>query len=177
MRALVVYESMYGNTRTVAEDVAAGLTSAGVPTEVVEVGSAPAVPAADIGLLVVGGPTHAFGMSRPSTRASAAEHGRRGVLSTGSGLREWLEALPGDAAGIAAAFDTHIDRPRLPGSAARVAGRLLRRRGYRLALPPESFFVGDAEGPLLAGERERARHWGAEVAARTIGLAGRPRVG
>ena len=73
MRAVVVYESMFGSTRTLAEEVGAGLRECGVVAEVVEVGEQAsresALPEAD--LLVVGAPTHAFGLSRSSTREDA----------------------------------------------------------------------------------------------------------
>ena len=72
MRALVVYESMYGNTKEIAAAVADGLSTR-MPVQLTEVGAAPTVLADDIGLLVVGGPTHAHGMSKPESRASAAE--------------------------------------------------------------------------------------------------------
>ncbi|HVM19426.1 MAG TPA: flavodoxin domain-containing protein, partial [Egibacteraceae bacterium] len=89
MRAVVVYESMYGNTKWIAESIAEGIR-VHLPVEVIEVGSAPAEVAADIGLLVVGGPTHAFGLSRPSTRHDAAQRKGGSVVSDRIGLREWL---------------------------------------------------------------------------------------
>ena len=55
MRALVVYESMYGNTRDVAKAVADGLATR-MPVQLTEVGTAPTVLGDDIGLLVVGAP-------------------------------------------------------------------------------------------------------------------------
>jgi hypothetical protein len=116
--ALVVFESMFGNTKAIAEAVADGLAPR-MRVELLEVGSAPAAVGDDVGLLVVGGPTHAFGLSRPSTRQSAVEQGKGELVSSGTGLREWLEALGGGSAEVAAAaFDTRIRRPRLPGSAA-----------------------------------------------------------
>src|SRR4029079_18384580 len=72
MRALVVYESMYGNTKQNAAAVADGLATR-MPVQLTEVGAAPTVLADDIGLLVVGGPTHAHGMSKAESRESAAE--------------------------------------------------------------------------------------------------------
>ncbi|MFC7106798.1 flavodoxin family protein [Nonomuraea rubra] len=71
MDALVIYESMYGNTKKIAEAVAEGLATR-MRAEVVEVGSAPPQIGKEIALLVVGGPTHAFSMSRASTRQPAA---------------------------------------------------------------------------------------------------------
>ena len=64
MRALVVVESMWGNTRAVAEAVARGL--GGDPT-VIDVDQAPSTLPTNVGLLVVGGPTHALSMSRRSS--------------------------------------------------------------------------------------------------------------
>ena len=70
MRALVVYESMYGNTHQIAEAIARGLRSA-YAVQVVSVASAPDEHVGRYDLVVVGGPTHARGMSRPDTRQSA----------------------------------------------------------------------------------------------------------
>lgn len=166
MRALVVYESMFGNTRTIADAVASGLQEAGVEVEVVEVGVAPTGPDEDVGLLVVGAPTHALSLSRPESRRSASEQAEGPILSMGIGLREWLAALPTGRA-LVAAFDTHIDR-KVPGAASRAALKRLRRRGYRVAEPAESFFVSDTVGPLVEGEVERARAWGHELAASSL---------
>jgi len=158
MYALIVYESMFGNTKQIAEAVADGLATA-MRTEVMEVGSAPASVSEDLGLLVVGGPTHAFGMSRASTRQSAAQQGR--VLSQGQGVREWLATLGTPSARLAsAAFDTRIAKPRMPGSAARGVAKRLRRLGLAAVTPAESFYVTGTQGPLVAGEVERARQWG-----------------
>jgi len=165
MDALVVYESMYGNTKQIAEAVAEGLASR-LRVEVVEVGSAPAQVGAEVGLLVVGGPTHAFSMSRTSTRQSAAEQATEPLISKGDGVREWLATLRTSSAGLgSAAFDTRIAKPRLPGSAARGIARRLRRLGVRAAAPAQSFYVTGTQGPLVEGELERARQWGETLAA------------
>lgn len=148
-QALVVFESMFGNTQVIARSIADGLA-----------------PRMRVELLVVGGPTHAFGMTRPETRQSASQQSERGLVSRGVGLREWLSMLPEDSQHVAVAtFDTRIARPRLPGSAAAKAGKLLRRLGYRFVVPPTSFYVEGTTGPLVGGESERARRWGEELAA------------
>src|SRR6188472_2874693 len=87
MSALVVVESMWGNTRAVAEAVARGL---GEEVEVVEVQDAPTPLPDNVDLLVVGGPTHAFAMSRSTTRHDAVERGARGA-DEAHGIREWLD--------------------------------------------------------------------------------------
>ena len=76
MKALVVFESMWGNTEKVAHAVAAGLAES-MEVTTVDVSRAPTEAGAEFGLIVAGGPTHAFSMSRTRTRADAynrAEH-------------------------------------------------------------------------------------------------------
>jgi flavodoxin len=159
MRALVVYESMFGNTQKVAEAVTAGLRRS-VETELVPVGRAPAPLAEPLDLLVVGGPTHAFSMTRERTREDAVRQGAE-VLQVSTGLREWIARLTPVAPQALATFDTRAERARrLPGSAARAAAKQLRRLGYRTVVGPESFLVVDIAGPLVDGEVERAREWG-----------------
>ncbi|BCJ31814.1 flavodoxin family protein [Actinocatenispora sera] len=170
MRALVVYESMFGDTEQVARALAEGLgTRAAV--QVSAVGDAPAPVPDAVDLLVVGGPTHAFGMSRPNTRNSAARQSREAVGVTERGVREWLAEVGSLRGRLAAAFDTHA-RTRLPGSAAAGIDRRLRRLGARTIAPAHSFYVTDTQGPLADGERDRALRWGvdlAEAAAATLG--------
>jgi hypothetical protein len=163
MRALVVFESMFGDTQLIAKAIAAGLSSR-MSADVAEVGTAPAAVGAEVDLLVVGGPTHAFGMTRPSTRQDAANQAEHGVVSTGIGMREWLDALQHPSgSGTAAAFDTRINKPRVPGSAARRAEKRLRRLGFHIASPAQSFYVAGTAGPLVKGELERAHRWGEEL--------------
>jgi flavodoxin-like protein len=162
MKALVVYESMFGNTETIARAVADGL---GEAAEVVLADVATLPSTAGVDLLVVGAPTHAFGLSRPATRQDA---GRQGTVRSGStdvGLREYLDVSPGLAGLAAAAFDTRIDTFWIPGSAAHKAHRRLRRLGCRMVGPAASFRVTGTAGPLAAGEVDRARQWAGRLAA------------
>ena len=88
MRALVVFESMFSNTEKVAHAVADGLHVGGCPTvQVVRVDRAPTTVPDDVDLVVVGGPTHAFGMTRPSSREEAVKQGAEDV-PTAWGIRE-----------------------------------------------------------------------------------------
>ncbi len=165
MKALVVYESLWGNTEKVARSVAAGLAETAEVT-VADVREIPEL-ASDVELLVAGGPTHAFSMTRASTRADALQKGATHEAGP-VGLREWLDRLPevGRRPAVAT-FDTRVDKVRhLPGSAARSAARSVRRHGYRAA-DTHSFYVADMDGPLLPGEEERATEWGRELAEST----------
>jgi hypothetical protein len=168
MRALVVVESSFGNTRAVAEAVAEGLGDA----EVRSVETAPDE-LAGIDLLIVGGPTHAFGMSQDATRAEAMRQGAPGETGR-PGIREWLATLDPPEGLAVATFDTRVAKARhLPGSAARAAARFLRRRRCVPVARPESFFVVDTSGPLLEGELARARDWGVGVARKALTEAAR----
>lgn len=172
MHALVVYESMYGNTEAVARAIGEGV-AATMRVDVIEVGTAPATTPDDVDLLVVGGPTHAFGLSRPTSRRDAANGSEAPIISAGAGVREWLDRLPPSTAAVrAAAFGTKTDSPRLPGSAAGGAHRRLRRLGYRLLADAENFYVGGATGPLLDGELARARDWGVRLGTLTAARVG-----
>jgi hypothetical protein len=156
--ALVVYESAWGNTREVAEAVAEGL---GLGATTVAVADAPPLETVDVELLVVGGPTHAFGMSREGTRADAHQ---RGGASLTTGIREWMDAASSVALRVAT-FDTHTRHPNLPGTASKGAAKKLTSLGCDLVAPPEKFWVNGYEGPLLDGEADRARAWGAQLAS------------
>jgi hypothetical protein len=162
MHALVVFESMWGNTRAVAEAVGRGIDD---HASVMHVDRAPRRLPADVDLLVVGGPTHAFSMSRPGTRQDAFQ---RGATESGAkrGIREWLDAMPSSEQLDVATFDTRIMKMRkLPGSAAKAAGKDVRRHHLGDLVATESFYVDAAEGPLAEGELARAESWGAELAA------------
>jgi len=162
MHALVVYESMFGNTESIARSVAEGL-SGEFDVTLAEVRTMPRPSGAD--LLVVGGPTHAFGMTRPATRQDAVRQGAGG--DAGTGIREWLDGAPQLSGVAAATFDTKVNKP-LVGSAAHKAYRRLRRLGCRMIVPAESFHVSGTPGPLDEGEQERARRWGATLAKAAV---------
>jgi hypothetical protein len=159
-RALIVYESMFGNTEKVAAAIRDGLSTV-IDTDLVRVDQASGRIPMDVRLLVVGGPTHAFSMSRASTRTDAVKQGDV-VMPAETGIREWLGALPDRTTQtLSATFDTRITKVRrLPGSAAKSAAKILRRRDLHAIVPPESFFVDDTTGPIGEQELARARQWG-----------------
>ena len=169
MRTVIAYESIYGNTRQVAEAIAAGLEPLG-EVELVSVNDEDAGVADGADALIVGGPTHMHGLATSMSRKQAAQAAEEEEdvsvepgAADGPGLRKWLSQQTGDGK-PAAAFDTRLDRaPLLTGAAARGIGKRLRRRGYQVIADPESFLVEDSEGPLAQGELERAQAWGASL--------------
>jgi hypothetical protein len=171
MRALVVYESVFGDARAIAHAVAEGLSDA-LPADVVAATEAPAEIGPEVGLLVVGGPNHAFGMPRRSTREGAVDQYGAVIPDPGAGLHEWLEGVRVAARGIpAAAFDTRgSDHPVLSrmDHASRTEEKLLTRLGAGIVAPAEHFSVTGPKGPLVDGEEDRARAWGRTL-ARLVG--------
>jgi len=157
MKALVVYDSVFGNTEKVAQAIGAAL---GAPEEVSVVRVADVRPEqlAGLDVLVVGSPTRAF---RPMPSVSAFIKGLR------------PDALRGVRT---AAFDTRISledaKPacvramvRLFGWAAEPIAKGLARKGGAPAVAPEGFCVVGSEGPLREGELERAAEWARGIAA------------
>ena len=167
MRALIVFESMYGNTHAIADALASGLRPHG-EVEVVHVGKITPAQVVDADFLVVGGPTHVHGMTSTTTRKGAVDTAGKsgGVLvidpeAAGIGLRDWFEVLP-EVRGHgtpAVAFDTRTDGPLLlTGHASKGIAARLAKHGYSVVAKPESFLV-DKDNHLLDGELERARAW------------------
>ncbi len=172
MRAVVVYESMYGNTHVVADAIGAGLSSA-FDVAVIPVGEASQAVLAGADLVVVGGPTHIHGMSRAATRKAAVQAAGKPVSplkvepdAPGPGLREWFAALDRHPV-KAAAFDTRLHGPAaLTGRASKEVAHLLRAHGFDVVAEPESFIV-TKQDRLQPHEITRAREWGAKLAAAT----------
>lgn len=166
-RALVVHESLFGNTSSLARAVAEGL---GPPesVRVVAAADAPAELGADVELLVVGAPNHLLTLPGPSSRSSAAQRYGVAVAEPDLGLREWLHLVGVHRRGLpAAVFDVRSNKHPLVvrlDHASRLEERLLRRLGARLVSPAQHFAVRDVRGPLVDGEEVRAREWGRELA-------------
>jgi hypothetical protein len=158
--AWIVYDSVHGNTRAVAEAIGDGVRSSG-PVHVVAAGDAQLEQLRDARLVVLGCPTHAFSLS-PAMKTLAAK------LPPGS-----LDGVP------VAAFDTRFALEDMParilkvivplvGKRAWAASELARRAaraGARMVDEPHGFFVRETEGPLAEGELERATAWGRELDA------------
>lgn len=171
MQALVIYESMFGNTHAIAEAIAGGLRQTHSVT-VHPIGDVESHVVDEADLVVVGGPTHAHGMSLPASRDAAAEvaedpekHLDLDAGPNEPGVRGWLLSLD-RAAFDAAAFDTRLDAaPILTGRASKGIAKRLEKHGARLVADPESFLV-DTDNVLRPGEIERAHEWGARLGAR-----------
>ncbi|HVX71371.1 MAG TPA: flavodoxin domain-containing protein [Devosia sp.] len=150
MKIVVVYDSVYGNTRTIAETVR-DMLATGNEVRLASVQEARNLDLTATELLVVGSPTRGF---RPTPHISS-----------------YVEGLDRVAPGkLAAAFDTRLDletvKPEplrwvidVGGYAASRIAASLERHGFVMKGGLAGFLVEGAEGPLKDGEVERAREW------------------
>jgi len=138
MKALVIYDSTYGNTEKIARAI--GEVIGGQVSLVGEV-----IPANLNGfdLLFVGSPTHGGWYTE--------------------GMRDLLKASPALEGVSVAVFDTRTKKSIFGFAAPRIA-RNLEKNGGKLAAPPEGFIVLGIQGPLLDGELERAAIWAQDIA-------------
>ena len=158
MKALVVYDSVYGNTEKIAQAIGEAL-AARAEVRTLRVGEAKPEHLADLGLLVVGAPTHG-GMASPAMKAwlkALAPHSLAGVKVTAFDTRVAVEDVNSR---IAAIFI------KLFGYAAKRIAASLTKVGGTLVIPAEGFFVKDTQGPLKEGELERAAAWAGQIAAK-----------
>jgi flavodoxin len=159
-KALVVYDSFFGNTERIAQSIGNAL---GRPEDVGVLRVVDVRPEQLAGLtpLIVGSPTRAF---RPSPA-----------------IKKFLKSIPKNGLkGVkAAAFDTRITDEEIDsavfflrflvnifGYAAKPISDRLVKKGGELIAPPEGFLVKGTEGPLKEGELERASEWAKQIMAK-----------
>jgi len=145
MKALVVYDSLYGNTEKIAQAIGGGI---GGEVKVVKVGEANPAELGSYDLVIVGSPTQ----------------GGRHTVAT----REFLGKIPADALKDkrVASFDTRGKTwvVKIFGWAANRIADALKEKGSNLVAPGEGFFVKTVKGPLVDGELERAAAWAKAIA-------------
>jgi flavodoxin I len=161
MKALILYDSVYGNTEKIALAIGNALGSQ-EDVRVEKVPDGKPVQLAGLDLFIVGAPTQRF-------RTTAA-------------MSSLLKTIPKDSLkGVkVAAFDTRLSKDdinkipilaffvRLLGAnayAARPIASQLKKKGGKLAGSPQGFLVRGMEGPLVEGELERATHWAQKLVA------------
>ena len=140
MKALIVYDSVYGNTEKIARAIAEAITPSN-EVKVLRAGEANPSELASIDLLIVGSPTHG---GRPTPA-----------------VQNLLNKAPKLQGIKVAAFDTRIPTKlvRVFGYAAGRIANNLKKKGSTLIASPEGFFVTGGQGPLKEGELERAAAW------------------
>lgn len=157
MKFFVIYDSVFGNTERIAQAIGSALEAQG-EVEVQRVGQVNAAQLAGAQWVFVGSPTRGFNPT-PATK-------------------DFLKSIPSRAmSGVkVAAFDTRVaveevnsalltNLVKVFGYAAKPIADRLQKKGGQLAAAPEGFFVEGSEGPLKAGELERAADWAKQVVA------------
>jgi flavodoxin len=160
MKAVVVYESLWGNTAAVAHAIAEGI---GPEATALTTDAASPEAMAEADLIVAGAPVLGFSLPTESMRRSVA--GSEAGAPTPPdldhpSLRSWLAALP-PGRGRSAAFETRIWWS--PRGATGDIEKGLRNAGYPSIAKAHKFVVTDKYGPLRDGELDRAREWGGEL--------------
>lgn len=155
MKALIIYDSFFGNTEKIAQAIGEGL-GGGNDVTVAKVQNFKKEQLDGINLLVVGSPTRAFSQSPD--------------------IKSFLASIPaGSLKGVkGAAFDTRMDMETVKSGFLKFMGNLfgfadknivsgLKKAGCDVIIPSGGFIVSDSEGPLKEGELERAKAWGAQL--------------
>jgi len=154
IRALVLYDSRYGNTKTVAEALAKGIGSSGVPIDCVSIEEIDIQRILNFDFIAIGGPTH--------------------VIRTSKEMKDFLERIKSlDLRGrMGFAFDTRIESRMNQGkwgifenSAARRIQKVLKQMKIRIIRERESAIVNGSEGPLEDGTEKRFEEIGIAVGA------------
>jgi flavodoxin len=155
MKALIIYDSFFSNTRKIAEAIEKSL-GGNVIIPVVKATDVKPEDLIHLDYLIAGSPTRAF---QPTPT-----------------IMKILRSIP--AGGLkgtkVAAFDTRMDVKEsnngfltfmvgMFGYAAGAISRILMKKGGMITLPPEGFFVKGTEGPLKEEELERVAAWTKQI--------------
>ncbi|MGD0779990.1 MAG: flavodoxin domain-containing protein [Dehalococcoidales bacterium] len=146
MKALVIYDSQYGNTEQIAKAIAEAL---GDKSMAVKIGQVKAAEIADYSYIIIGSPTQG---GRPT-----------------AAIQTFLNSLTADvlAGKRFAAFDTRFKNvfAKIFGYAAPRIEAVIKAKGGNTTAQPQGFFVKSTKGPLMEGELERAATWAKAIAA------------
>ena len=158
MKALVIYDSVFGNTKEIAMAIGNALNHFG-ETEILNIEEINNSTLTDIDVLLVGSPTRQFNATKK--------------------IMDFINSLPSKSLkGIhVSAFDTRISvddinskflnfMVKIFGYAAEPIAKKLVKKGGKLIVPPAGFFVNGNEGPLKDGEIKRAVEWAKKVEAK-----------
>ncbi len=146
MKAIVIYDSKFGNTEQIAKAIGGAL---GAEAKVVKVGEVKVGDLAPYYFILIGSPT---------------QGGRQTVA-----IKAFLDNLPAEALKEKrlAAFDTRLKNvfTKVFGYAAPRIEAAVKAKGGNSTTQPQGFFVKSTKGPLVEGEMERAAAWAKSVVA------------
>ena len=146
MKAIVIYDSLYGNTEQIAKAIGGAF---GEDAKVVKVGEVKAEDLAPYHFIIIGSPTQ----------------GGRHTKA----MQAFLDSLTAEmlAGKRLAAFDTRLKTVfvKIFGWAANRIEAAIKEKGGNSTAQPQGFFVKATKGPLVDGELERAATWAKAIAA------------
>jgi menaquinone-dependent protoporphyrinogen IX oxidase len=148
MKGIVVFDTSYGNTRTIAETISDTLKESGIEVDTFYVKDVKKLNAKDYDFIVLGSPTK-FGTM------SFTVKGFLGKVKN----KEWINRP-------FAAFDTENPEniEKKAGSAAEKIAESLKEKQMNQLLPVLKAVVLGWKGPLQEGELERAKEYARELA-------------
>jgi flavodoxin len=145
MKALVIYDSLYGNTEKIAQAIGGAM---GAEAKVVSIKQVSAADIAPYSYVIIGSPTQGGRMTHA--------------------MKTFLDNLPAEAlkGKRFAAFDTRVKGwAKIFGWAAPRIEKAIREKGGNTTAQPQGFFVKNTKGPLVDGELERAATWAKAIVA------------
>jgi flavodoxin len=144
-KAIVIYDTKFGNTEKIAKALAEGMSEQGIEVDCINVEDVKIDKLSEYDLLAIGGPTHGFGMSKP--------------------IKDFIQKLKHvDLRDKKAfAFDTK-NRGRW-GSAAKGIEKRLKTMDVNIVMPCASAIVLGLKGPLQEGMERKFKQIGAELAS------------
>jgi len=150
-RALVIYDTKFGNTMKVANALVQGLAAQGIEAESVNIVRVAIDTLSEYDALLIGGPTHRQKTSE--LMAMFLDRLDRAHVSGKAGF----------------AFDTKVEH-RFAGSAGRRIEKKLKKLGMKVIMPRASAIVVGREGPLKEGTEETFMQIGSQIAHAITGL-------
>ncbi len=155
MRALVIYDSVFGNTEKIALSIKEALSSI-LDVEAYKVNNVKTEHLKDLDYLIVGSPTRAFKPTKETTEFlnEIQKNGLKDTKIVGFDTRMDPKELGSAILKLFARFFGYAAKP--------IAEKLIKKGGTQI-MPPEGFFVEGRKGPLRDGEIERAKEWAEEI--------------
>ena len=156
MKALVVYDSEFGNTKQIAMAIG-GIFESLDEVEVLRVGEVLVEQFKGLDFLIVGSPTQRFRPTKPTSDflKRIPKDGLKSISAAAFDTRLTIEEI--EETGVLAFF------VRIFGYAAQPIGNGLKKKGAELVTSPEGFYVEGVKGPLVEGDLERAEAWGRQM--------------
>jgi flavodoxin len=157
VKALIIYDSVFGNTEKIARAIGGALGSAD-EIALMRAGEVRSNPFAGLDLLIVGSPTRGFQPTEATKNLLGSLPSITGVRTAAFDTRMAFTGIQKFAMNVFAKPFGYSE-----GYASTPIAQSLNEKGGISVVPPEGFFVKASEGPLKEGELERAAEWARQI--------------